>query len=212
MRSTVWGREVMRTNDRELTFHAICKEAHECGSRISSRGEEALFHVFSKMSLASVVVFESVLHSVPRRHVLCEGKWQLYNFFHRRWWNASITASQNSCHPSTWSVKVRNMVIPCKRAVKNKPKVLLCPNLSDMNADWWPVRFDRKPLRRPLHLQYGEVWLVAVLISLSFSGKRFDYLPKTTIFLQDLTSSGRRPVAKTLQWDYLLGELLKCLM
>ena len=41
----------MRTNDRELTFHVFCKEAQECGSRISSGVEEALFHVFSKMSL-----------------------------------------------------------------------------------------------------------------------------------------------------------------
>ena len=64
----------MRTNYRELTFHVFCKEAQECGSRISSGGEEALFHVFSKMSLVSVGVFESVLHSIPRRHILCEGE------------------------------------------------------------------------------------------------------------------------------------------
>ena len=62
----------MRTNDRELTFHVFCKKAQECGSRISSGGEEALFHVFSKMSLVSIGVFESVLHSIPLRHILCE--------------------------------------------------------------------------------------------------------------------------------------------
>ena len=64
----------MRTNDRELTFHVFCKEAQECASRISSGGEEALFHVFSKMSLVSAGVFESVLHSIPCRHILCEGE------------------------------------------------------------------------------------------------------------------------------------------
>ena len=42
----------MRTkfNDRELTFHVFCKEAQECGSRISSGGEEAIFHFFSSSS------------------------------------------------------------------------------------------------------------------------------------------------------------------
>ena len=64
----------MRTNDRELTFHVFCKEAQARGSRISSGWEETLFHVFSKMSLASVGVFESVLHSISRRHILCEGE------------------------------------------------------------------------------------------------------------------------------------------
>ena len=64
----------MRTNDRELTFHVLCKEAQVCGSRISSGGEEALFHVFSKMSLVSVGVLESVLYSILRRHILCGGK------------------------------------------------------------------------------------------------------------------------------------------
>ena len=70
----------MRTNDQELTFHIFCKEAQECGSRLSSGGEEALFHVFSyvhpKMSLAyvSAGVVEPVLHSIPRRHILCESE------------------------------------------------------------------------------------------------------------------------------------------
>ena len=69
----------MRTNDRELTFHVFYKEAQECGCRISSGGEETLFHVFSKMSLVSVGVFESVLHSIPRRHILANDS--CINFF-----------------------------------------------------------------------------------------------------------------------------------
>ena len=133
----------MRTNDRELTFHVFCKEAQECGSRISSGGEEALFHVFSaKMSLASVGVFESVLHSKPHRHILCEGEWQLYKFFIDY---DGMLPSRRRRIPVIWAHDDKTRTAAFQRKKLPKSEILVVVKPGELRFFLWQLEFLIKP-------------------------------------------------------------------